>query len=74
MILEIARILPKDMHHKILVLVTPKPSQLTIRWKVSRINETAVQLVNVQTGQEHTESWKNVRQWIRKGQLRYDLA
>ena len=67
----IARILPKDMHHKILVLVTPKPSQLTIRWQVTHATTREATLVNVETGKIHTEPWNDLCGWIRKGQLRY---
>ena len=67
----IARLLPKDVVGRTLVLVTPKPSQLTIRWQVTHANPREATLVNVETGKIHTEPWKDLCGWIRKGQLIY---
>lgn len=67
------RLFPKDVRAKTLRLVTPKPSQLTIQWRVTQANHTAVELVNVNTGRVHVETWKHVKTWLREGLIR-DVA
>ncbi len=67
------RLVPKRLKHHTLRLVTPKPSQLTIAWKVTYADYRNVAFVNIVTGREHLESWHNVRTWLREG-LVQDVA